>query len=544
MTLQKYDGSEFVPAVARFYDNSNSMPWWRGVAPTQYDGSQFVDTFLNNGLELHYDFTVPTVSAGSVADKSGNANDGVINNSTETYQDQAVGRELVFDGSDDHIAVPHDPSLDVQTGDFTIHARGRIESLTDGRNPLMMKKDRAGFADTTTGYGLTISTSGDFGAPYNGSAVFYYGDGSNLRTFAPDSQVSLGGLYALTVRFRASDNTVWLYLNGVELGSTSFASSPADNDYELVLGAHYNGSGSQDETLLGGLSDVRIYSRLLTVNEVDALAQLGRSRAGTYRFTLENVTWGNSTGYLDPIHVYDPDKANPYQMTLRDTANSETDLFETSSIDGSWTKVADNIVTHNSGSETFQSAEIVNDTYYVYASDDTQTYLWTGPDFQSLSSQGVVLSDRSDGYGFHESGTWYLFVEAPEFVNVSGRSIELYTSSDPASGFTLEGTVLDFNDWPQSIKTGDPGIYKDSDGVYWMLFDVTNNHPNYTVGVARSEDLLDWELVETAALSHGAGDIRILDDGTNQWAYGEFADPSNVTNQRKGVSRFGVSKLM
>jgi len=537
MTVEKYDGSSFVPAPLRHYDDSFDMPWWRGASVYKDGGSRWVDRFLDEGLELHYDWTEQAVSSGSVLDRSGNDNDGAINNSAEVYNKQAVGRELEFDASDDEVRVPHDPSLDIQTGDFTIFVRARLGS--GGTHTLLQKKGRDGSGASDSGYNLITSSSGFLNASYSGQVQFFYGDGSNIRAFAPDAQLPNGGLFDICIRFRSSDNTVFVDLDGQSVGSTSFGSAPVDNDDPLTIGARYNGSGDQTNVWDGAIGEIRFYSRMLSDAEVSVLSEQARSRKETWRFKRDGQPFEEDHAF-DFIH--DPNKSNPYQLAIIDVSTDNVDHYETSTIDGSWTKVSDDIMSRADASVIEPQTIIIdNGTYYVFDStDDSYTGLWTGSGLSSLTDQGQVL-DSPDSGAFYDGSTWYLYVEAGDASGVSNERLDIYTASSPDGSYSLEGTAIDFTDRynQRGEGVGDPDVYE-LDGVYWMFFDVTSGHPEYSTAVARSIDLLNWEFVEDSTKTHRGGDLKLLDDGTNRWAYCEYGD---TARGHKGTARFDVTKI-
>ena len=534
MPAKKYNGSEFVPSPFRQWDASFDHPFWRGVTPKRVNAEgDIVDSYLDDGLVLHFDFTAHSVGAGVVGDLSGNGNDGIISNSAETYHKQAIGRELEFDGTDDSIVVPHSSELNVQTGDFTIFLRVRLAD-NNNRNVFVSKKGESGLGAAYSGYTVQTAESGFISASHDSQPLFYFGDGSSFYDVYADANLPIGGLYDLSVRHRASDGMVWMDLDGQPVLQTQIGGSSVDNTYDLHIGHKYNNNGNAVEFLNGGLTELRIYNRLLSDAEINGLAEPSRSRQETWRFGREETVFDTDHA-LAP--AYDPDRANPYQLAIRDVSADHVDHYETDVIDGTWTLVSSDIMP---GGFEAQTIIIDGGTYYVWDSDDTSTNVWSGPNLSNLTDDGKIL-DKGDGGAYHDGSKWYYFAEG-DTLGVGGKRIDTYTASSPTGSYSLESTAIDvtdrYNDY--GVKIGDADVYKDVNGVYWMFFDVTSDHPEYSTGIARSTDLLDWEWIEDSSKNYRGGDLKILDDGTDRWAFCEYGG-KNVGD--KGTARFSVTKI-
>lgn len=529
MTFKKYDSSSstFVSAPQRKYDTSMATDWWKGTPIYQYDSSigEFTDVFLDDGLVAYYDFQDHSISGSTLKDRSSNSNDGTLNGSP-TATDGIVGDGLNFDGTDDTISIPADPSLDIQTGDFSIAAWVRTDIVADNDihvgHGIIEKKPVTGAGDNATGYMLQVTAKGHYNTNrfLNNKTVFAYGDGSSLN-YLESSTLGCGPWYHLAVTFDVASNTVTMYHDGKEQVSQSFASSPVNNNYPVQLGTHHTGGGSVDRWLDGALSEVRLYNRILDPVEIETLAAVGSSPGDSFHVDFNTEIFDV---FNDPLLIYDSTRSPPYLISVYGNAQENTygsrgnNLYE-SSDRVNWTLVQNDIT----GENTNQDYVYVDGTYYVYTSDDADTFVWTGPDFTSLTLQGTVLTGLSDCGAFYDdsSGTYYLFPEEnPKPSSPSSYEIGIYTSSSGTSGFTKAGTALDFID--RSYGTGDVDVEL-IDGVYWMFFDTTSDHPYYGTGLARSDDLMNWEFLTDSIKNDYGGDLDVIETPDGIFGVTEFS---------------------
>lgn len=245
-----------------------------GTAAAEIGDGRVVDFHLNN---LNYDRDRGTVVAGHVHDSSPYDNHGEwlnsLENGTPVYsddepspvvKDSPVGNGYTFDGTDDHLNVPDNSSLDLQD-ELTIAFWFRLDGESgDNAFPRAVSKgqsttangaygvfiedpsrdaDRIGlrFIDSTGGRNDVDKT----GLPYNDGMWHHV-----AATYSNDADV--GRLYFDNTEVASSTIT-----GDVQIRTT-------DDDLHV-------GDGNGERHFNGGLDEVRVYNRALTASEVAEL---------------------------------------------------------------------------------------------------------------------------------------------------------------------------------------------------------------------------------------------------------------------------------
>ncbi|WP_424005373.1 glycoside hydrolase family 2 TIM barrel-domain containing protein (plasmid) [Haloarcula salina] len=186
---------------------------------------------------------IVTTSDDVANDRSGENNDGTVIGGP-SYVSGADVQALDFDGSDDWVDAGADPGFDLSAG-LTLEAVVYGESLS-GEQPIITKGD--------TAYGLKMS---------GGDLQFFVYDGSwNTVTVAPPSGWS-GSWHTVTGVYDGS--ALRLYVDGTEIGSTSFSGSVATNGYRLGVG---HNTEARSRYFGGQLDSARVYDRALSSSEV------------------------------------------------------------------------------------------------------------------------------------------------------------------------------------------------------------------------------------------------------------------------------------
>jgi len=196
-------------------------------------------------LEASYSFT------GNADDESGNDNDGTVDGPTLTTdrngnEDSAYS----FDGLDDKIEVPDSPSLDI-TGQISVAAWVLASSQ---KTQDIVRKGANVNGETAAPYGLALSATGDI--------VF------SLRPNLVRTQVRQSG-YLLDQWFSIvgtyDGTTMRLYVNGRLENTAPITGTLNENDLPLLIGTRL---GLPSDTFDGKIDDVRIYSRVLSEEEI------------------------------------------------------------------------------------------------------------------------------------------------------------------------------------------------------------------------------------------------------------------------------------
>ena len=202
-----------------------------------------------------------------IADSSGNALNGVSIANTDTMTVAGViNTALEFDGSVDYGRITDNDLLDFGTGDFA--AVFWMKTTTAGTMRLLNKRtDSQGWEICiNTGQNYPSCLVGDAGGYSYGSFTSYTG---NLRD---------GSWHHIVLNFDR-DGNVTPYIDNVAYTgfSISLRTGTVSNLQDLAIGI-YNDWASSKYT--GYLDDIRLYNRLLTVQEIANLDNQGSGTEG------------------------------------------------------------------------------------------------------------------------------------------------------------------------------------------------------------------------------------------------------------------------
>ncbi|MEM7248724.1 MAG: LamG domain-containing protein [Acidobacteriota bacterium] len=172
-----------------------------------------------------------------------------------------VGQAFSFDGVDDHVLVPDDPSLDFGTDDFTVATWVKTSFLGGTTNDLILSKTSSG-VDVQYGLSYRAGLTGPLGAPR-----FAVGDGADVVITETTSNIADGEWhYLVGVR---EGVTTRLYLD-CELVATATTPMPLNVDSlnDLAIGGRQN--PINDPYFRGLIDEVAIFDRALTESEIRA----------------------------------------------------------------------------------------------------------------------------------------------------------------------------------------------------------------------------------------------------------------------------------
>jgi len=183
-------------------------------------------------------------------DRSGHGNHGTIYGASRTSG--KIGMALSFDGVDDYVEAPDDPTLNFGTGDFT------IEFWKKGYTEIARLLDKR---VNTFGYEIVDRN--------NVISVFI---GGTLAWSHPDvgtTNINDNLWHHIAVVWRASVLEISAYLDGKFDGSTTI-SDPGniDSTSDLYIGAADAGASAQ---FAGIVDELRFYKRALSANEIPML---------------------------------------------------------------------------------------------------------------------------------------------------------------------------------------------------------------------------------------------------------------------------------
>jgi hypothetical protein len=240
---------------------------------------------------------------------------------------------------------------------------------------------------------------------------------------------------------------------------------------------------------------------------------------GNISFGTEFVREPFSDDELDPQLIH-REKFNDgdYRVIVGGETSGDTQLYRTTTFD-SFTLIQQDILPNVSGTGQCAGATVLTDGTAVFLqSDDTETRLLTGADFQSLSDKGQFVPEPDGGLYYDEiSGELHYYPEdLDNATSVSSDALSHWIADDDdLLNATQQSNALDVSafDW----VTGDPGIIEVG-SKYVMLTDQTTNHPNYHVAVATGDDLFNFS-VTNEKLTAG-GDATKGGDMTAVWRNG------------------------
>jgi hypothetical protein len=207
----------------------------------------------SSNLVLHLDATNTKSYSGSGNtwyDLSGFGNNGTLNNGV-LYN--SYGGFFEFDGSNDHIEIPHASSLNIGTG-----TSATIEIIYDVYNfstAASLIAKRSSDASTATDYMI-----------FNSTDLFWLtGDSSGTGNSLPTSSFRENrNIQTVTATINSSTTNKKIYKDGSQVISSTYASKVASNTASVFLGKHF-GSGFYFN---GRIYSVKIYNRELTDTEI------------------------------------------------------------------------------------------------------------------------------------------------------------------------------------------------------------------------------------------------------------------------------------
>ncbi|MGK2848659.1 MAG: phage head spike fiber domain-containing protein [Minisyncoccota bacterium] len=234
-----------------------------GEIQALYNGSEASHTTINvnqndkltNGLVGLWSFNGPDVSGTTAFDRSGQGNNGTLTNGPKVTQGK-VGQALKFDGTDDY----------VNTGS-TFSSLTSTFTISTWVNPGASQTTYAEIFGNHTGYrGLVLQQN----VANTNQYYFAYGDGSAWR-YSSNFTLTANRWQHIVAIKDASSTTV--YVNGVVVATGSSATSVAPSPDSLRFGRGYV---PQSRCWKGSMDEFRIYNRVLSAGEVQALYNLGR----------------------------------------------------------------------------------------------------------------------------------------------------------------------------------------------------------------------------------------------------------------------------
>ncbi len=216
---------------------------------------------LSSGLAVFFPFN------GNARDESGNKNHGKVNSAALTSDRfNRTDRAYWFDGINDYILVPDAPSLDL-TGAVSISVWIRPDVTPQIEGAAVVCK---GFGTGDEVYCLDITTYA------NTTLRFLMWIGGSYRQNMTTGWLTSGKVgqwVNIVAVFDGKARKSWLFENGRLISSQSGYPSVLDyNDHPLSIGSREQRRGTDYNLCFkGAIDDLRIYNRVLNLNEIKAL---------------------------------------------------------------------------------------------------------------------------------------------------------------------------------------------------------------------------------------------------------------------------------
>jgi len=268
---------------------------------------------LENGIVAHYPFQ------GNATDVSSNKNNGeLFGASLTTDRFGNEGDAFHFDGNS-YISIADDPTLRPQN--FTISLWCRFDDLSDSTKVLIDKHLIDG--NDTDSYELWFSDSQINGCLSDEDGVSEY-----IRA---DLQPNTTDWYHIVYSFSDENNIKSLYINNTLANSLEESKTIDYTNTPINIGASYLSETELQYFFKGDIDDVRIYDRVLSSCEIEALFEL------PYVSYIEDCADGidnDNDGYVD---CEDLDCQNNllYSNNFENEIGNEWSLIKTETINNS-----------------------------------------------------------------------------------------------------------------------------------------------------------------------------------------------------------------
>jgi hypothetical protein len=212
-----------------------------------------------DGLVGHWKFD--ETSGTAVADSSGNSNNGTLTNGP-VWSTGKISNALFFDGADDYVNVTSDSSLNVYP--LTVSAWIKTSANNSNQRGVISKYLSA----SLNGYQIFLRGGDIYAWYFKDENNSVYGSGDGLAGGA----VSDNEWHHIIFTVDATGGK--LYVDNIQKDSKAWVGTPGSttSSQDLRIGSY-----PPDATnyFPGSIDDVRVYSRVLSVSEIQELRKLG-----------------------------------------------------------------------------------------------------------------------------------------------------------------------------------------------------------------------------------------------------------------------------
>ncbi|MDI6603477.1 MAG: LamG domain-containing protein, partial [Patescibacteria group bacterium] len=218
-------------------------------------------------------------------DSSGNGNHGTAyNGATFTTSAKLGSHAGSFDGVDDYVRIPDDPSLDFGTGNFSVEAWINVTGtlLTSQKEYGIVNKNSS--FKGNNGWGMEVSTWGALEKKVH--VAFYITSQSAWGNTNAGVRNQLSDVWHHVVGVRQGE-TIKLYFDGVLASEKVHAEAAlsVDNNQPIVIGNHEWGPNFP-----GLIDEVAIYNRALSASEIQQHYEAGSpAHSSTYESSVMDL---------------------------------------------------------------------------------------------------------------------------------------------------------------------------------------------------------------------------------------------------------------
>lgn len=216
---------------------------------------------LKIGLIAYYPFS------SSSADSSGNGNNGIVYNITDTTNRYGLKRSAYyFNGTTSYMRVADNSALRLNATNFTINAWVKLDSYNASFGSSIMCKRSAA---TSSGWSCLVTGATDTTGVSGGA---YFGPGGTGLFGVSARVIPLGKWTMITYAYNQSTQLLYIYVNGaLDTFTPKFPTPVSTTTGDIFIGRDYLTSASTGYFLKGAMDDLRIYNRQLTSAQISKL---------------------------------------------------------------------------------------------------------------------------------------------------------------------------------------------------------------------------------------------------------------------------------
>ncbi|MES2240037.1 MAG: HYR domain-containing protein [Bacteroidota bacterium] len=243
-----------------------------------------------------------------------------------------------FDGNNDFVNFSNNHNLN---SSFTINVwvKPGTQPASGTNIQTIFSKRNGDDLSTTNGYDIRLDN--------NNYISFNWNNGGTLKASNP---ISTSRWYHISVTYNGSSYK--LYIDGLEVGSTS-GSAPLANDYNCLLGGMYHNASANDAAInffSGWMDELQIWNTALTSDQIHQIMNQKIEANGTavrgfiIPIDIYGTTWANLLGYyrMDNLicgylQAYSGKGVNGRLMNINSSQSKTAPLPYTTIRNGNWT---------------------------------------------------------------------------------------------------------------------------------------------------------------------------------------------------------------